>query len=124
MTFDDFDSIEGQLGLDLPPEYRRLLEHYPAELFRSVGQFELSDNPRFVIEETTRCRLEGFSGESRPESKLLVIGDDGCGNYCCLDLNQEPATVVAYDHETDSFSVIAWSLEGWLKSLAHRSQSR
>jgi hypothetical protein len=124
MTSDEFDAIENGLGARLPPEYRELLARYPSELFQTEAAFELYDEPRFVINETMDFRLNGFGSESRSSGELLVIGDDGCGNYCCLDLCQEPAMVLGYDHETGSFSEVAWSLDNWLKSLMRRSQRR
>jgi hypothetical protein len=124
MTSDDFEAIESGLGVKLPPEYRQLLARYPSELFQSVAAFELYDDPRFVINETMDFRVNGFGGKSRSPGEVLVIGDDGCGTYCCLDMSQEPATVVGYDHETDSYTEFAWSLDGWVKSLMRRNQSR
>jgi hypothetical protein len=122
VTADDLDSIESRLGVPLPSGYRQLLMNYPAELFERAAEYQLFQDPRFVINETMRQRLQGF-GESRPRNDLLVIGDDGCGNYCCLDLTQEPVTVLAYDHEHDSYTEIAWSLDGWHRTIKHRAST-
>ena len=120
MTPNDFDTIEGQLGVRLPPAYLELLGRGTAQSPRVVGKFELYADPRFVVNETTRLRLGDFGGDARPAGELLVIGDDGCGNYCFLDLGQEPPGVVGYDHETDSYAPLAWSLEQWIRTSGRR----
>jgi hypothetical protein len=39
------------------------------------------------------------------------------GKNVCLDLGQEPAAVIQYDHEAAAWVEVAWSIEGWRRSL-------
>lgn len=42
---------------------------------------------------------------------VVVIGDSGCGDYYSLDLDEVPAVVKSWDHETGEIEEVAASIE-------------
>ena len=116
MTDDEVDTIEGQLGLTMPAEYRAFVCDPPARFVKAYGGHELFMDPRFVINTTRGRRSELI--EVRMPYELVVIGEPGNGDFTCLDLSQEPATVVEYDHERGEFRTVAFSFDSWVRKLS------
>ena len=116
MTDDDVDTIEGQLGVTMPAEYRAFVLNPPAPFLKAYGGHELFTDPRFVVNTTRRNRSELI--EVPMPYELVVIGEPGNGDFICLDLSREPATVVEFDHERSEFRTIAFSFESWVGKLS------
>lgn len=119
MTDDDVDTIESGLGIVLPAEYRAFVLNPPAPFVDAYGGDELFTDPRFVINETRSKRL-GELIEVRFPAGHVVIGAPGNGDFFCLDLSQEPATVVEFDHERGKFKAVGFSFESWVRNLSRR----
>jgi hypothetical protein len=56
--------------------------------------------------------------EVRLPYEFVVIGEPGNGDFICLDLSQEPAAVVEYDHERGEFRTVAFSFDSWVRKLS------
>jgi hypothetical protein len=116
MTDDDVDTIDGQLGVNMPAEYRAFVLSPPAPFLKAYGGRELFTNPRSVVYTTLRKRSELI--EVRMPYEMVVIGEPGNGDFICLDLSQEPATVVEFDHERNEFRTLAFSFDSWVRNLS------
>ena len=99
MRTQDLDRIERELHVQLPKSYRAVLEAYPLPIDSGSTSMWLVDDANKVIESTRTWREASPNGRSWPAS-LVYIGDDG-GEYAYfLDVSQDPAPVMIYDHET------------------------
>ena len=116
MTDDDVNTIEGQLGVTMPGEYRAFVRNPPAPFLKAYGGHELFTDPRYVVNTTRRRRSELI--DVRMPYEFVVIGEPGNGDFICLDLSREPATVVEYDHERGKFRTVAFSFEAWVRKLS------
>jgi hypothetical protein len=116
MTDDDVDSIEGQLGVTMPVEYRSFVRNPAAGLLKAYGGHEFFTDARFVVNSTRGRRSELI--EPRMLYEFVVIGEPGNGDFTCLDLSQEPAPVVEFDHERREFRTVAYSFESWVRKLS------
>lgn len=109
--------IEDRLGVKLPNAYRKLLIDYPQSLHDTkldlgwkqepISERELyGDAERIICANVDQRRLstQWFSDDIEPwPDHMLVIGDDQCGNYWCLDLRDSDDRVVFYDHDAGGF---------------------
>jgi hypothetical protein len=116
MTPREVDGIEAALSMSLPPDYRRFLLAYPADISPDITRHEIYSSALSVIGVTQEARSEMLSETSWPQH-MVVIGDSGCGDYYCLDLSQEPAPVVCWNHEIGDFEYTASSIEAWYKQV-------
>jgi hypothetical protein len=116
MTDDDVDTIEGQLGVTMPAEYRAFVRNPPASFLKAYGGHELFTDARLVVNSTRGRRSELI--EVRMPYEFVVIGEPGNGDFICLDLSQEPAPVVEFDHERSAFRTVAYSFESWVRKLS------
>ena len=112
MTDDDLDRIEARLAVQLPPEYRRFAADYPPDLDADTRNHDIFDSADRVIAETEFLRV-GSVPEMPWQSSFVVIGDSGCGDWYFLDLDEAPAPVKEWNHETASFDHVAASINDW-----------
>lgn len=115
--------IEAELGLNLPAEYVRFLQNYPAEL-RALGisSLQLADEPCRVIELNREVRLRPLFGAQWPP-RYLAIGEDGCGDYYCLDLDRPGPPVLFFEHDAGAtFAEQAPTLDQWLPLIAEEAK--
>lgn len=82
----------------------------------SLG-FEVVANAAWVINETTRFRLQGNLA-GKLHAAFIIIGHTGCGDYYFLDLGQMPNPVMLFNHETSEVEFVAPSVSRWLKRIA------
>lgn len=116
MTESDVHRIESLLALTLPDDYRHFLLAYPRDMPRDVGRHEIFESADAIISETQVAR-SGVLGEENWPEHMLVIAHSGCGDYYCLDLSEEPASVVCWNHETGAFALAAASIERWHRKV-------
>lgn len=116
MTDEGLDSIDRQLAVTMPPEYRAFVQNPPADFLKAYGGHELFIDPRLIIYATRSKRSEMF--EVRMPDEFVVIGEPGNGDFICLDVSKKPATVVEYDHERREFQTVAASFESWVRKLS------
>lgn len=112
MTLDGIRQIESGLGVRLPNDYKALVTNYPPELFEHSSDFDLMDDPERVITINQELRTGPFYGIRWPED-YFAIGENGCGDYHCLDLSGRSPGVLFFDHETRRFEMRAPSLGEW-----------
>lgn len=112
MTHDDVSHLERELGITVPADYRALVTNYPPELYQHAADFDLMDDVAGVTAINRELRSVGCWGITWP-SHYFAIGEDGCGNYHCLDLMLSRSPVIFFDHETRSFIERAPSLQDW-----------
>jgi hypothetical protein len=112
MTQDDVSQIERELGITVPSAYRALVTDYPPEWFQHAADFDLMDDPARVVAMNREIRTGPFYGVIWP-SGYFAIGENGCGDYYCLDLSRSQSPVVFFDHERRAFVDRAASLQDW-----------
>jgi len=112
MTHNDVLRIERELGITVPGDYQALVTDYPAELFQYAADFDLMDDSERLIAMNRQVRSGPFYGAEWP-AHYFAIGEDGCGDYYCLDLTRSSSPVIFFDHETRSFVELARSLQEW-----------
>lgn len=120
MTDDDLDTINSQLGMTMPAEYRLLMLTSPPDFDASDGAAWIFRSARQVVSATQQYRIQGVGDEPFP-SHYVLIGETGTGDFFCLDLSQDPASVVEFDHERQRFSMISFSFTSWFKRLSRQS---
>jgi len=121
MRRDDLDTIDGQLGVTMPAEYRLLELRPPADLHASDCTRWIFDTAGQVVSATQQYRVQGI-GEKPFPPDYVVIGETGTGDFFCLDLSQNPAPVVEFDHERHRFRVVSFSFTSWPKRLSRQSE--
>jgi SMI1 / KNR4 family (SUKH-1) len=112
MTLDGVSKIETALGIKLPSAYKTLVTNYPPELFQHAADFDLMDDPDRVIAMNREVRTSAFYGVRWP-ADYFAIGENGCGDYYCLDLSGQTGGVLFFDHEIRKFEERAPSVERW-----------
>jgi hypothetical protein len=70
MTDDDVDTIEGQLGVTMPADYRVFVRSPPAPFLLAYGGHELFADPRFVVNATRESRA-GDCGRIRSRARRV-----------------------------------------------------
>jgi hypothetical protein len=112
MTHDDVSRIERELSITALSDYRALVTDYPPELFQPAADLDLMDDPECVVAMNREVRTGPFYGVTWP-AQYFAIGENGCGDYHCLDLSRSASPVIFFDHETRSFVERARSLQEW-----------
>jgi len=102
MTEQDLTDIEKKLGVSLPGEYRDLMLKRSAELKKAYGRdtlnidWQLELRAKDLIDTNLIERDNSDITDGWPEwwKTLVIIGEDGGGNYCCLRLDGKPGVFV------------------------------
>ncbi|OUC12096.1 MAG: hypothetical protein B0A82_24295 [Alkalinema sp. CACIAM 70d] len=116
MTPEDLSHIEDAVGVALPPGYKALQLAYPSEIPPIARGYELLHHPFHVLNENRSVRDGTLSGMAWPQS-YFVIGQDGAGNYYCIDSALEEPSVLFFDHADRSFREEAPSLSAWVNQV-------
>jgi SMI1-KNR4 cell-wall len=125
--------LEALCGASLPPDWLALMAGYPEGLrtaLRSedgtadqgtVSGMELFASPQRVIsvnrEVRTASVLDPDGQEFRWPEQLLVIGENGAGDYYCLDTDGEHTGVLQFHHLSVEFEVVADSVQEFVDLL-------
>ena len=118
MKQEELENVESRLGITLPGRYRTaLLEGVEVDGISLEPYFD--QDPRSLLTSNQELRLSGqeLDGKLWPSGRFR-IGDDGCGNFYYLDVDDPTCAVGFYDHETDDLELYAVSLESYLKKIA------
>ena len=108
---DSFQTLLQEMcGDAVPRDYLALLQNYPHQLFgfpraedKSGGEGVVSDvellcQPDDVLEINREARATGITGPDREEffwpEQLLIIGENGEGDYFCVDTSGEHGGVL------------------------------
>lgn len=128
MNAQDIKRIEERFAIAAPPEWVQLMLNYPSVLAKLVlpdgclvCEYDLCNDADFLIELNDEVRLEPISDGDYslfdwPES-FLVIGDDGGGDYVCLDVNDAEGFVWRFDHIRCEFYDYADSVAQYAQAL-------
>jgi hypothetical protein len=116
MTETDVNRIESLLTITLPSDYRQFLLAYPKDMPADSARHEIFESADAIIGHTEELRA-GLLPETSWPDDMLVIGDSGCGDFYCLDLSEEPPSVVCWNHETGEFEFTASSINQWYRKV-------
>lgn len=109
----DVERIEAILAAPLPSGYREFVLGYPSDAQADVRRCDLFDDAAEVIGQTLVFRRHLV--EDAPRA-LLVIGDGGCGDKVCLDLDS--AAVLFWNHIDEDFVPVAGSVAEYYSMVA------
>ncbi len=129
MQPEQLHTLSEQLGIPaFPQPWVSLQLDFPAALRTlqrgdgsTVDEFELTDDLELLLQLNQEVRLEPIpDGEGLaltwPEN-LLVIGENGAGDYYCIDINEPDPHVLFFDHHTLDLFDIDETLEGFVEVL-------
>ena len=125
--------LQALCNAPLPNDYAVLLQQYPASLVDmqrsedgaadegTIAQVELLKELEDVLDLNREARATSImdpDGEDFiwPE-QLLLIGENGDGDYFCLDASGEYEGVLQFRHLTVEFELIAESLNEFVEML-------
>ena len=110
----EVDTLENQIGFQLPPDYREFLEKFGGAIvgpFRVYGlraSEAMGDDESSAMKVTERFRADGWSGTD----KWLVVSMDHSGNPVGLDRDGK---IWISDHDTGALQTLASSFEEYLR---------
>ncbi|MDG1894326.1 MAG: SMI1/KNR4 family protein [Fuerstiella sp.] len=127
------DQITELVGNVPPEDYLGLLHDYPealqsinraiddSESEGTVADVELIRNPSCILEINREARVDSVLDPDGTEffwpDQLMIIGETGAGDYYCIDVDQQVAGVMQFDHHSVGFEVIADSLNEFVDML-------
>ena len=133
MNQDILDQLAAMCGRSLPADYIDLLANYPQELTTAVRAIDESDSLGTVADAELLQSLEcviALNLEVRGQplvtpdgteqlwpDQFAVIGENGSGNYFCIDVNRDIEGIIEYDHQSVEFSECAESLQDFVDML-------
>jgi hypothetical protein len=113
MNEHDLDTIEAELALPLPPDYRVIMAAYPFPRDSYAAMFELRDDAAWVIDRTRQFASPGSVVAAAP-ARALAIGHDGCGGTYALDAAAESSPVYLIERVAGAVRVDAAGLAMWI----------
>lgn len=125
--------IRDLTGFDLRDDYTELLHRYPAELLHAtraddgsdaeglVSTVELMSDLTDVLDVNEEVRQGSVPDPQGEEfywpNQVLVIGENGEGDYYGIDLANEYPGVLFFDHQTVEFEELTDSLSEYVEML-------
>lgn len=128
MTPEDIKRIEEKFSIVAPRDWVQVMLNYPEKLATLampdgslIREYDLCNDADFLIELNDEVRLEpitdgDYSLLEWPEP-ILVIGDDGGGDYFCLDVGDPEGLVWRFDHIRCQFYDYADSVTQYVAAL-------
>ena len=125
--------LEAMCGTKIPAEYIEIIRNFPEHL-RDLPRSESGDESEGLIsqvefiaslndvleinKEVRHGSIVGPDGQlfEWPE-QLLVIGENGEGDYYCIDTDEEHDGVLQYRHHTLEFEQISESMDEFIELL-------
>jgi SMI1 / KNR4 family (SUKH-1) len=136
MTDAEVSKIEQRLAIALPAVYRAFLLRYPPPLVsakKDLGWLQEAPSERQLVNDAGQLielnediRQPGtpWTADDGPwPARYLVIGDDQCGNYWCIDRHASGDRVWFYDHELGVFEQHFGTLEEFAADLLRDVES-
>jgi hypothetical protein len=105
----ELDHIERDTGKRLPAEYWQLLGQFPNEIGDWGQDGYLLLDSSAIIGLNRQIRSRPVYGMDWPDD-YFVIGEDGLGDFFCIDLTKSPSPVL-FDHEMSDFTKQADSVD-------------
>ncbi len=109
MKDDELFRIERELAIPLPNDYRRAARDGSLD-------YVLNSHADAVIGINRAFRSGEFGDRAWPDTRL-AFGEDGAGNFYCLDVESPRSEVLLRDHETLAVHVVGESLNLWLLDI-------
>lgn len=107
MNQHEIEVIETSLGINLPASFRRAsASGLLSRILNSDSQSVAAINLAF---------RSGEFGDSDWPHQMFAFGDDGAGNFYCLDLSSDSNRVLIRDHETRQLIPEAESFSDWIR---------
>jgi hypothetical protein len=113
MNEHDLDTIEAELALVLPADYRATMAAYPFPRDSYAAMFELRDDAAWVIERTRQLTSPGSVAAAAPAC-ALAIGHDGCGGTYALDAATASSPVYLIERAAGIVRIDAAGLATWI----------
>lgn len=125
MTDDDIASIETALDVELPENYKELLHQVDEHFGNAPYPFPFPNDCYFVTGPKELIELnvvlwtcpDGAWSDVAEPTDYFFIGDDGCGNYYCIDPDDEDSAVYFLCHDPLDFRESASSLMEYIAGL-------
>lgn len=127
------EQIRELTGFDLRSDYTQVINQYPQELLTVVRADDGTDSEGLVSTVELMCDLADvldinqevrFGSVPDPQGEefhwpdqVLVIGENGEGDYYGIDLAEEYQGVLFFDHQTVEFEEITESLSEYVEML-------
>jgi SMI1 / KNR4 family (SUKH-1) len=112
----DIEYLQQALGLQLPNEYRSILQDYPFEDDSDIADSQLWNDSSLLVsgqEGLSEMLQEATSGQ-HSASQFFQIGFDGGEELYLIDLNDDSSPVYAYDLEQSAIAVKSSSIDTWV----------
>ncbi|MCH2212297.1 MAG: SMI1/KNR4 family protein [Fuerstiella sp.] len=128
-----FSEIQELTGLPLRKDYKQLLDKFPPQLLNInraddgtereglVSSVELLSDSADVLDINNEVRSESVMHPDGTDfqwpDQVLVIGENGEGDYYCIDLTGKYPGVLFFDHQLVEYEEITESLEEYVELL-------
>lgn len=133
MDSDAILKLESLCGMPLPNDFRTVMTNYPSSLVEAVraddgtdaeglvSETELLANPAEILEINQEVRRQSVLDPEGREfcwpTNFLVIGENGDGDYYCVDLSGQHEGVLQFQHQAVEFETVADSLDEYIEML-------
>ena len=130
MNSSDVERINDTLDCELPEFYEEFLLNYPDSLLtvaksgvnadgdaytEGPADLELLNHADAII--SLNQEVPAIHWENEWPDEQFVIGDNGCGDYYTIDIDDEESPVFFFEHEQSDFDETAGSLEEFAGDL-------
>lgn len=131
MNREDIDLLATEFGLTLPAKWAGYMLSYPAALQGlvrpngiGVREYEFCHEPQLLKELNEDVRFGPVIDSENilydwPE-EFLVIGDNGVGDYFCIDTNDAECNVLYFDHQLGEFFELGETLDTFVECLVEQ----
>ena len=117
----DINKVEKALNIKLPKYYiDTLVKHNEALESIDANLFFFND-AQILIAENELMREPAFSGIDW-DNNILVIGNNFCGKYYCIDVTSIKQIVFSYERETKKLMHYKNSISEWCDELLNNHE--
>ncbi|MCH2201319.1 MAG: SMI1/KNR4 family protein [Fuerstiella sp.] len=130
---DPLIAIQKLTGFSLRDDYKQLLDNFPSQLINVtraddgsereglVSSVELMSDSADVLDVNHEVRsgsvMHPDGNDFQWPDQVLVIGENGEGDYYCIDSTGKYSGVLLFDHQLVEFEEIAGSLSEYIELL-------
>ena len=130
---DTLNAIQELTGFPLRDDYKQLLENFPSQLINItraddgsereglVSSVELMSDSADVLDVNHEVRsgsvMHPDGDDFQWPDQVLVIGENGEGDYYCIDLTGKYPGVLFFDHQLVEYEEITESLDEYVELL-------
>jgi hypothetical protein len=118
MNADDLDALEESLGIVLPASYSRIMRRLDSKpLHGPLAELVCTDAAGVLSLNESVSGFESVAGFAEWPDELVVIGEDGVGNYYAIRHDEDDSAVLFFDHERNEIQQCAESLDDFCKRI-------